>query len=221
MASRMLNTLHFGNGDAVGYRGAHFCLDLPDSGVVSQILPQFWLPVAELLSPPVTEHHLADQLGTERDPRAGVQVGRHREHLEHPVPGLLRGSIQLLLAGHPGLQQPAGVGGYRVGRLPELHFLFRPVARCVGRRMTAGAVGDRVQQNRAAAVQQDLLLALDGVDHRERVVAVHPLRVHLLGIHSSADPRDELTAHGLAVGLTAHPVEVVHDVEQHRQAAAE
>ncbi len=37
--------------------------------------------------------------------------------------------------------------------------------------------------------------------------------MHLLGVDPGPHPGDQLLAHGLAVGLTAHPVEVVHAVE--------
>ena len=45
---------------------------------------------------------------------------------------------------------------------------------------------------------EDLLLAAEGVDHRQRIVAVDALGMHLFGVDARADARDELHAHGLA-----------------------
>ena len=83
-------------------------------------------------------------------------------------------------------------GGDGVGRLPELDLFLGAVAGGVRRRVAAGAVGDRVEQHRAAALEQDLLLAPESVDHRQRIVAVDALGVHLLGVDPGADARDEL-----------------------------
>ena len=86
--------------------------------------------------------------------------------------------------------------------------------------MAAEAVGDGVEQDRAVATVDDLLLARDGVDDGQRVVAVHALGVHLLRVQAGAEAGEDLEAHGLADGLAAHAVEVVDEVEDQRQAAA-
>ena len=83
-------------------------------------------------------------------------------------------------------------GADRIGLLPPLDLFLRAIARRIGRRVAADAVGDRVEQHRAAALVQHLLLAAEGIDHRQRIVAVDALGVHLLRVDAGADARDEL-----------------------------
>ena len=64
------------------------------------------------------------------------------------------------------------------------------------------------------------LLAADGVDHRQRVVAVDALGVHLVRRQPGAHAREDLEAHRLADRLAAHAVEVVDEVHDERQPAA-
>jgi len=86
---------------------------------------------------------------------------------------------------------PESVDG--IGVLPELDLFLGAVAGSVGGRVTADAVGDGIQQDWAAAFFKDPPLAPEGVDDRQRVVAVDALGVHLLGVDAGADARDELT----------------------------
>ena len=85
--------------------------------------------------------------------------------------------------------------------------------------MAGEAVGDDVEEHRALVLEEDLLLAAIGLDDGQRVEAVHALGVHLVGVEARAQAREDVVGHGLAVGLAAHAVLVVEDVEQHRQAA--
>ena len=81
--------------------------------------------------------------------------------------------------------------------------------------MTGNAVGNDVEQCRTFAGKQDFLLPRGRVSDCQRVVTIHPLDMHLLGIDTGADPRGHVVSHGLARGLTAHTVMVVHDVKEH------
>ena len=87
--------------------------------------------------------------------------------------------------------------------------------------MPGEPVGDGVQQDRAAALREDLLFTLEGIDNGQGVVAVDALGVHLLGVDARTDAGDELLAHRLTVGLATHTVEIVHAVEDDGQAAAQ
>ena len=87
--------------------------------------------------------------------------------------------------------------------------------------MAADAVRNGIQQNRPAAFCKNLLLAPERIDHRQRIVAVDTLGVHLVAIHARADAGDELHAHGFAERLTAHAVKIVHAIEYDGQPAAE
>ncbi len=87
--------------------------------------------------------------------------------------------------------------------------------------MSAEAVRDGVEKHRSAALSEDLLLAAEGVDDGERIVAVDALGMHLVGVHTSANTSDELHAHGFTDWLSAHPIKIVHAVEHDRQAATE
>ncbi len=85
--------------------------------------------------------------------------------------------------------------------------------------MAGEAVGERIEEDRSAAFAEDLLLAADGVDDREGVVAVDALGVHLLGVDARTDAREDVVAHRLAGGLAAHAVLIVEDVEDDRESA--
>ena len=50
--------------------------------------------------------------------------------------------------------------------------------------MSAHAVRHDLEERGAVAVNEDLLLSLGRVDHGKRIVAVHALRVHLLGVEA-------------------------------------
>jgi hypothetical protein len=108
-----------------------------------------------------------------------------------------------------------------IGLLPAFDFFLRSVARCIGRRVAADAIGHGLEQHRPPSLRKNLPLAAERVDHRQRVVAVHALGVHLFRIDARTEPRDVLHAHRLAHGLAAHAVEIVHAVEDDRQPAAE
>src|ERR1035441_1059428 len=163
-----------------------------------------------MLSPPrLDKHDRSDQLGASSHARASLQIGGQPEHLEYLRLDALPDACERGLGGHPDLDQFVTESGDRIGRLPAFDLFLGPVARSVGRRVAADAVRSRVQQNRPAALLNHLPLAPESVDHRQGVVAVDALRVHLVRVDSRSDARDELHSHGLAEGLAAHPVEVV------------
>ena len=83
------------------------------------------------------------------------------------------------------------------------------------------AVGDHIEQYRALALEQEILLAAHCFDHGQRVVAIHAFGVHLVNSKANAQAREHVVAHGFAIGLAAHAVLVIENVEQHRQAALE
>ena len=74
----------------------------------------------------------------------------------------------------------------RIDLLPGFHFGLFAIAAGIGGRVAAETIGQRIQQHRPVAVFQDRLLAGDGINHRQRVVAVDALGVHLLGIQPAA-----------------------------------
>ena len=86
--------------------------------------------------------------------------------------------------------------------------------------MAAVTVGQHVEQHGAGLLFfEDRFLAAVSVDHGQRIEAVHAFGMHLLGVHAGADAGCEIEAHRLSAGLSAHAVLVVHDVDDHRQAA--
>jgi hypothetical protein len=143
------------------------------------------------------------------------------EHLEDGV--FHRGPRLVEVAGREelGIHQLVSEGDDGVGFLPDLDLLPGAVAGGVGRGVPADAIGDGIQQSRPAALAEDPHLSPEGVDHRERVVSVDALGVHLLEVDAGADASDELAPHGFAVGLAAHPVVVVHAVEDQGKTTAE
>ena len=118
-------------------------------------------------------------------------------------------------------QQVFSVCDQRVDLLPLFHFGFFAVRRRIRRRVSAEAVGDCVQEYRAVAACQNFLFTGDRIDHRQRIVAVDPLGVHLGWIQACPHADQCPKAHRLPDRLTAHAVEVVDKVDNQRQPAAE
>ena len=85
--------------------------------------------------------------------------------------------------------------------------------------MAAQTIGQHVQQHGALVLLDKLQLAAIGVDNGQGVHAVHALGIHLVLGDAGAHPGQLAIGHGLAVGAAAHAVAVVHEVEDHRQAA--
>ena len=85
--------------------------------------------------------------------------------------------------------------------------------------MAAVAVGNHIQQAGAFLLLQKGLLAAEGINNSQRIVAVHALCVPGLWIESGAQTGREGVTHGFTAGLSAHGVLVVHHVDEHRQAA--
>ena len=85
--------------------------------------------------------------------------------------------------------------------------------------MSAVTVGDDIQKSGAFLFKQIGLLAVERVDDGKRIVTVHPFGVHGVGLETGAQAGRESVAHGLALGLAAHRVLVVHHVEENRKSA--
>ena len=85
--------------------------------------------------------------------------------------------------------------------------------------MSAVAVGNHVEKCGSELLLQKGLLAAESVDDGERVVSVHSLGVHCIGLEACAESGGEGVSHSLSLGLSAHCVLVVHHVEQHGKSA--
>ena len=202
-------------------RGADFAANLLHSGIVRQVLQKLGSAVVELLHLAVGEHDGSDQFRIDGDPGAGFQIRRQLEHLEDQSPHAISGGIEQVRRHGAALGHLAAESVDGIGVPPSLDFFLRAVARCIRWRVAADPVGDGIQERRPFALQEYALLAPESVDDGQRIVPVDPLGVHLLGIHPRPDARDEPAAHGLAARLPAHPVMVVHAVEQDWQAPAQ
>ena len=173
--------------------------------------------------------HRLDGAGGEHDrldlSRAAAETGRgveRRRQAERPLHHVHGPGLDPLALG--GVEQARFVQVFAVAAqavpfLPRLDLLARAVGGRIARRVAGQAVRDGVQQRRAAAGEQQLALGVHGGGDRQRVVAVDPFGMQVLGIDAGAHARQHLEAHGLARGLAAHPVEVVHEVEHHRRGA--
>ncbi len=84
--------------------------------------------------------------------------------------------------------------------------------------MSADPVGQGVQQNGAFTVGQDLLLPLECINDGEGIIPVNPFGVHHFRIHAGTNPGQDPVSHGFTTGLPSHPVLVVHEIEDDRQA---
>ncbi len=86
--------------------------------------------------------------------------------------------------------------------------------------MTGESVGDGVQQYRPFALRQDLFFAGNRIDDSEWIITVYALGMHLLRVQARPKAREDAKAAGLPDRLTAHPVEVVHEVDNQGETAA-
>ena len=85
--------------------------------------------------------------------------------------------------------------------------------------MAAVAIGDDIKQARAFLAKQSILLAAEGIDDSEGVVAVNALGLHGIGTEAGTDAGSKVVTHGFATRLSAHGVLVVHNAEQDGQTA--
>ncbi len=177
------------------------------------------LALVEPLGLAVREHDALDKLAAHA--LAHRVVGGEPEHRSQALDGLGADRRQLGLVDRFVSDEVVAVGLDSVRLLPGLDLLLRAVARGVGGRVPRIAVGDGVHEHRAAALEEELLLARHGVRHGEGIVAVDALRVHILGIHAGADAGEYLVAHRLARCLAAHAIEVVEEVEEDGRGAAQ
>lgn len=138
----------------------------------------------------------------------------------HDILDFLGHGVQIGLRSHAGGDQLLAECYDAVLSLPCLDFLFRAVRRGVGGRVAAITVGQHVDQHGAVLfLLEDRFLAAVAVDYGQRIVAVDALGVHLGRVDAGTDTGREVEAHRLAASLSAHAVLVVHDVDDHRQAA--
>ena len=106
----------------------------------------------------------------------------------------------------------------RILRFPCFDLLLGTVGAGVRRTVPAEAIRHEVEQHGAFRLRDGNLSAVC-VDDRERVEAVHALRMHGGGHYARRDARDHVIAHRFAARLTTHAIKVVVDVEDDRHAA--
>ena len=137
----------------------------------------------------------------------------------HALLGLGQDLLELVVLGNARFHQVPAVGDDGIHGHPVVDLVLLAVGVLVGHAVAAEAVGKGVQQHGAVAALKDLKLPAHGVDDRQGIEAVHALGVHLVGGKARAQARQHVVGHGLALGLAAHAVAVVEDVEQDGQAA--
>ena len=176
--------------------------------------------VTEGIDTAVGEHHLAQEFIVlhEVHARRHGLVDGELVHLEDDVLHVGLDGFQVGLGGDTGLDEFPAESEDAVLGLPGLHLLLGPVRGLVGRGMAAVAVGHDIQQARTFLLLEEGFLAAEGVDDRERIVAVHALCVPGLRIEAGAQAGRIGVTHGLAAGLAAHRVLVVHHVDEDRKA---
>ena len=179
------------------------------------------LRVAQGVNALVGEHHVAQKLALLHKIHTWRKLGVDGKLVAIEYVGVDLGadSVESGLVGHPGLFQPLAESDDAVLLLPGLDLLLCTVRRLVARRVSAVTVGDDIQKSGAFLFKQIGLLAVERVDDGERIVAVHPFGVHGVGLETCAKAGREGVAHGLALGLAAHRVLVVHHVEENRKSA--
>ena len=74
-------------------------------------------------------------------------------------------------------------------------------------------------QHRAAALLNNGLFTLIGVNNSQRIKAVHTLSMHLVFVNSCAKAGKNIIGHSFAAGLAAHTVLVIKEIEDNGQTA--
>ena len=85
--------------------------------------------------------------------------------------------------------------------------------------MAALAIGDDLEQHGTLPVFDDVELAPEGVDDRQRVVAVDGLGMEIEFVDPGSEAGQAFEPHRLTPGLAAHAVEIIHEAEDDRQAS--
>ena len=133
---------------------------------------------------------------------------------EHGLLGLVADLLHLALAQHPGLDAAPREALDRVLLAPLLDLLALAVDLGVGGGVAAVAVGEGLQQGRLALLAGEPDPLGDRLAHRHHVHAVDPLARDAVALRLLG----EVGLGRVALDRGAHPVEVVLDQEEDRQA---
>ena len=163
------------------------------------------------------EHDAGNLLSS--DPGGGREVHGEATHLLDGCRGVLVKRREIRVGGRTGREKLRAELSEGIDRLPSLQFLARPVGSGVAGRVAALTVGENIEEDGALARFEHGKLSTEGVDHCQRVVAVHGLGMEVPPVQTGREGGQTLEAHGLAAGLAAHPVEVIHDGEDDGQSA--
>ena len=168
----------------------------------------------------IVEHVLAYALrGGQVHPGRDVQAYGKTAGLGDLAAGVGVDQVQLVLADQTGGKQFLAVFGKRVNGTPQLDFFPFAVCGLVAGGVAGLAVTQNIQKHRPLFCLDELQFAFVGVRQGQWIVSVHHLGVHVFRVYRRPDAGQAFKAHGLANGLAAHAVEIVHEIEQHRQAA--
>ena len=136
------------------------------------------------------------------------------DRLEHLGLDLLADRGEVVVGDRAGLDQPPGEDLDRVAALPLLDLVLVAVDLGIGGRVAAVAIGERLDERRPPVAAGDLEVVGDALADRDDVLAVDPLA-------GDAEPLGlvrEVGDRGVTLDRGAHPVEVVLDEEDDRQA---
>ncbi len=83
--------------------------------------------------------------------------------------------------------------------------------------MAAYPVCKSIEKHRPSFLQEYLFLSLKGINYCKRIISVNSFCMHHVGINTCTNPGKNSITHCFPHGLSSHPVEVIHKVENEWQ----
>ncbi len=169
----------------------------------------------------VGKHSLAQQFLILVQIHAGrnVKVDGQLINFQNRLADVFLYPVEIGLLADVAFEQLLGVTYNAILGFPGFEFFFAAIGRSVRGGMAAVAIGKHIEKDRPLFVVDHLTFTTIGIDHCQGIVAVHSFGMHLFGVDTGSDTGCNVVTHGFALGLSAHTVLVVHDVEDKRQAA--
>ena len=127
--------------------------------------------------------------------------------------------VELLILCNACINKRGAIGDHRIDSLPCGNLFLCAVGGSIAGGVSGITIGEHIQQHRSLTVLDKLLLALVGFNYCKRIVAVYALCMHLAGGNARAHSCKNIVSHGFAVGLSAHAVLVVENIEDDGQSA--
>ena len=85
--------------------------------------------------------------------------------------------------------------------------------------MSGISISNRFQKHGSVSLFEQCLFTTDGIGHGQWIVSVHTLGMHRIRINSRTNTGKKVKGHGFTGCLSAHAVEIIHEIKNDGQSA--